>query len=194
MKPHSKRTKTASAALKAVRTKQEEGLKAVAAQRVPGKMGADGKPLPAPKLPELTPAEVLAMKPVVRHCMSVTREDVSEIIDGKETGRKLQVEKCADLADGKYYNPVFPGGQISMTPPLSDDRVSYSDGTKPTQEQLSRDVVTFLQWAAEPEMEQRKSMGVKAILFLLIASGFLYAAKRRVWRNVHARREDEYYS
>src|SRR5688500_12525278 len=65
------------------------------------------------------------------------------------------------LADGQYYNPYFPGGALAMPPPLSDGQVSYSDGTPATVDQMSKDVVTFLQWAAEPEMEARKQMGIK---------------------------------
>ena len=33
---------------------------------------------------------------------------------------------------GKYYNPYFEGWNISMPPPLADNAVTYSDGTKAT--------------------------------------------------------------
>jgi ubiquinol-cytochrome c reductase cytochrome c1 subunit len=46
-------------------------------------------------------------------------------------------------------------------------------------------LVNFLQWAAEPEMEQRKRMGIKIIFFLAIASLFFYLAKRKIWSDVH---------
>ena len=60
------------------------------------------------------------------------------------------------------YNKYFPGHQIAMPPPLQRRaRSSYADGTKATVEQMARDVVTFLAWAAEPELEQRKQMGVQ---------------------------------
>eukprot|EP00899_Mesostigma_viride_P017011 jgi/Mesvir1/25310/Mv20376-RA.1 len=66
------------------------------------------------------------------------------------------------LMPGLYYNPYFEGGQIAMPPPLTEGQVTFSDGTPATVEQMAKDVVVFLQWAAEPEMEHRKSMGLKA--------------------------------
>lgn len=89
------------------------------------------------------------------------------------------------LTDGMQYNAAFGGGQIAMASPLSEGAVEYKDGTKPTVPQLAKDVTTFLAWAAEPEMEERKRMGFKVMLFLLILSGVLYAAMRRIWKDVH---------
>jgi ubiquinol-cytochrome c reductase cytochrome c1 subunit len=89
------------------------------------------------------------------------------------------------LNDGMAYNAAFGGGQIAMASPLSEGAVEYKDGTKPTVPQLAKDVTTFLAWAAEPEMEERKRMGFKVMLFLLILSGVLYAAMRRIWKDVH---------
>ena len=85
------------------------------------------------------------------------------------------------LTSGLNYNLYFPGRQIAMPAPLTDNMVSYSDGTHASVEQMARDVVIFLQWAAEPEMETRKSMGLKVMLFLIIFSVVGYIAKNRVW-------------
>jgi len=46
-------------------------------------------------------------------------------------------------------------------------------------------VVTFLSWAAEPELEARKRIGLETILFLIVLTGMLYAVKRKVWAAVH---------
>ena len=89
------------------------------------------------------------------------------------------------IADGKYYNIYFPGRQISMPPPLTDGQVTYEDGTQATVAQMSHDVVTFLTWAANPEMEQRKRVGVKVVLFLAFMTGLTVAVKKRVWKDVH---------
>jgi ubiquinol-cytochrome c reductase cytochrome c1 subunit len=90
------------------------------------------------------------------------------------------------LMDGMNYNPVFSGGQIAMPNPLSaDDLVAYSDGTKATREQMAKDVVQFLAWAADPHMEERKRIGARVMLFLLVMAGVFYAAKVQIWRNVH---------
>lgn len=88
------------------------------------------------------------------------------------------------LNPGMFYNEYFPGHQIGMPPPLSDDRVTYLDGTKATVSQMAHDVTTFLTWAAEPNMEERKQMGMKALLFLIVLTGFLYALKRQIWSDV----------
>lgn len=89
-----------------------------------------------------------------------------------------------EVVSGKHYNKYFPGGWLSMAPPLSEGAIEYQDGTKATVDQMAKDVVVFLQWAAEPEMNDRKSMGLKVLIFLVLLSGFFYVAKRRVWSNV----------
>ncbi|MGQ0662508.1 MAG: cytochrome c1 [Pseudomonadota bacterium] len=89
------------------------------------------------------------------------------------------------LHEGMNYNKFFPGGQIAMPKILEADGVSYADGTSASEEQMAKDVVTFLAWAAEPELEMRKRIGVKVILFLVVFTGLLYAVKRRVWAALH---------
>src|SRR5208282_3993010 len=73
--------------------------------------------------------------------------------------------KDMKMAAGMNYNMYFPGHQIAMPPPLTDDRVTYADGTKATIDQEARDVATFLAWASEPTMEERKRTGAKVIIF-----------------------------
>jgi ubiquinol-cytochrome c reductase cytochrome c1 subunit len=89
------------------------------------------------------------------------------------------------LSAGQNYNPYFPDGKLMMPPPLSDGQVSYADGTTATVDQMARDVVVFLQWAAEPEMEARKQMGIKVLIYLVALTAFLYVAKRNIWRKLH---------
>ncbi len=90
-----------------------------------------------------------------------------------------------ELQPGLNYNAYFPGHQIAMPAPLSEDAVEYADGTPATVEQMAHDVVTFLSWTAEPELETRKRMGVKVILFLVVFTGLLYATKRKIWAKLH---------
>ncbi len=89
------------------------------------------------------------------------------------------------LSDGQYWNKYFPGHKISMAPPLSDGIVSYEDGTSETMEQYSRDVTHFLTWAGDPNMEVRKKMGFRVILFLIVFAGIMYAVKRKIWAHLH---------
>jgi ubiquinol-cytochrome c reductase cytochrome c1 subunit len=82
-----------------------------------------------------------------------------------------------------YGNRYFPGGLIAMPPPLAEGAVSYADGTPTTVEQYATDVSTFLQWAADPHMEERKRTGIVVLAFLLALSVLLYLAYKQVWRN-----------
>lgn len=90
-----------------------------------------------------------------------------------------------ELMEGMNYNRYFPGHQIAMARPLNPDQVEFADGTPATIEQMARDVTTFLAWAAEPELEQRRAMGIKVIVFLTILAGLAYAVKRKVWADAH---------
>lgn len=90
-----------------------------------------------------------------------------------------------NLAEGKNYNPYFEGRQIAMPSPINEDgQVEYKDGTYATKEQMIIDVVNFLQYAAEPETESRKKMGVRTMIFLLILFVILILAKKAVWSRV----------
>ena len=89
-----------------------------------------------------------------------------------------------NMMDGLHYNKWFAGGQIAMPNVLNEDQVEFADGTKATVDQMARDVTTFLAWAAEPEMEVRRAMGVKVLIFLAILGGLVYAVKRKVWADV----------
>jgi ubiquinol-cytochrome c reductase cytochrome c1 subunit len=85
----------------------------------------------------------------------------------------------------KYYNPYFQGRNISMPPPLTDGAVTYSDGTTASVDQEAKDVVTFLSWASEPKMEERKHLGFEVMAFLIVLAGLLYLSYRRVWKDMH---------
>ena len=88
------------------------------------------------------------------------------------------------LDDGVHYNKYMYGNKIKMSAPLSDDIVEYSDGTKATVEQMSKDVTTFLMWAAEPSLEARHQMGFKAIIYLIILTILVYFSMKRIWSRV----------
>jgi len=90
-----------------------------------------------------------------------------------------------EVGDGMYYNKWVGGKQIAMPEPIYDGSVDYDDGTDNNAKQLTEDVVTFLKWAAEPELEVRKNLGIKVILFFLVLGGVVYLAKNRLWRDVH---------
>ena len=90
-----------------------------------------------------------------------------------------------EVAEGMYYNKWMNGNQIAMAPPLDEGYVDYDDGTENTLPQLAEDLATFLVWSAEPELEARKKLGIKVILFFIIFGIVVYFTKRRLWRDVH---------
>lgn len=112
------------------------------------------------------------------------RENTSNYVHGLLLGYKDPPEDVKVLP-GQYYNVYFPGRLLAMPPPLTDDRVTYADGTKATLDQESIDVTAFLTWASDPTMETRKRMGVKAVLFLSLLTGLTYVLKKKLWKNVH---------
>ena len=88
------------------------------------------------------------------------------------------------VMEGMHYNAVFPGHQIAMAPPLSDGQVDFG-GAPNNVDAMARDVATFLAWASEPELEVRRAMGVKILIFLGILGVLAYLTKRRIWADAH---------
>jgi ubiquinol-cytochrome c reductase cytochrome c1 subunit len=115
--------------------------------------------------------------------------------------------ECApDGIDGFYYNTAFgnggvpdsckdehglstvPGSWIAMPEPMSDDLVTYADGTAATVSQMSEDVSAFLMWAAEPKLMDRRESGFKAVVFLIILASLLYLTNKRIWAGVKGKK------
>jgi len=93
-----------------------------------------------------------------------------------------------ELREGQHFNPYFPGGAIGMGAPLYNEIIEYDDGTPATQSQLSKDVCTFLTWAASPEHDMRKRMAIKCLSMLTIMAGLSYYIKRSKWSVVKSRK------
>ncbi|KAF0231407.1 MAG: ubiquinol-cytochrome c reductase cytochrome c1 [Beijerinckiaceae bacterium] len=94
------------------------------------------------------------------------------------------------VEDGLHWNTYFPGNKIAMANPLiglfddsgkASDPGFYTDGTPVTREQVARDISAFLMWAAEPKLEERKQIGAKVMLWLILLAGLLYFTKKRIW-------------
>jgi len=92
------------------------------------------------------------------------------------------------VREGLHYNPYFPGGAIGMAPPLLDGVVEYDCGTPSNVAQNAKDVVTFLSWASEPEMNERKLAGIKCLFGLAVAIGTAGYYKRWKWSIYKTRR------
>lgn len=153
--------------------KQEEAA-ALEAKEADKKDAKDGEEEVAPAAAEKPAAQVGQ----VFQCSAIVHGEAE--VDGKT----VEVESCTEMGKMMHYNPYFPGRQIAMAPPIADDQVTYQDDTKATKQQVARDIVNFLQWAAEPEMEARKRMGIKVMLFIAVMTVFFYVAKKRIWSNL----------
>lgn len=87
-----------------------------------------------------------------------------------------------------YENTAFPGGWISMPPPLSDDLVTYADGHPASTHHMAEDVAAFLTWTAEPKLMARKHTGFLAVTFLTVLTVLLYLTNKRLWAGVKGKK------
>jgi ubiquinol-cytochrome c reductase cytochrome c1 subunit len=92
------------------------------------------------------------------------------------------------VREGQHYNPYFPGGRISMGKQLYNGSVEYEDGTEPTESQLAKDVTTFLTWASEPELDDRKLFGLRSLIIFGGMFGLMLYMKRYVWSSIKSRK------
>ncbi len=83
-----------------------------------------------------------------------------------------------------YENTAFPGGWISMGPPLYGEDVEFDDGHSNSLENEAQDVAAFLMWTAEPKMMARKQAGFVGVLFLTVLSVLLYLTNKRIWKPI----------
>jgi ubiquinol-cytochrome c reductase cytochrome c1 subunit len=86
------------------------------------------------------------------------------------------------------YNPYFPGNAISMARVLFDGLVEFEDGTPATTTQMAKDVATFLNWAAEPEHDERKKAGLKAVILFSALTALSLYVKRFKWSYLKSRK------
>jgi len=93
-----------------------------------------------------------------------------------------------EVKEGQYFNPYFPGGAISMAPPIYNEIIEYDDGTPATMSQVAKDVCVFLTWAASPEHDMRKKMAIKALTILGILLIPSYYMKRHRWSVIKSRK------
>ncbi|MBK47770.1 MAG: cytochrome c1 [Pelagibacteraceae bacterium] len=89
-----------------------------------------------------------------------------------------------ELPDGLYYNPYHDGSVIAIPQPLYDEAIEYIDGTNASIHQLSYDIVNFLSWAAEPELQKRKALGLKVLIFLIVLTALLYVTMKEIWSRI----------
>lgn len=97
------------------------------------------------------------------------------------TGYPEEPPAGAVVGEGLNFNPYFPGTGIAMARNLYDGLVEYEDGTPATTSQMAKDVVEFLNWAAEPEMDQRKKYGMQTLMVTSVLFALSVWVKRYKW-------------
>jgi len=88
------------------------------------------------------------------------------------------------MVEGKYYNPYFPAKQLGMPQMISDGAVTFADNSPNSKEDITHAVVAYLNWVAEPELNDRKNLGIRVMLYLVGLTVFLFALKKYIWRDV----------
>lgn len=151
----------------------------------PGKL-SDSFPAPYPN-PEYARFANGGALPPDLSCIAKARHSGDDYIFHLLTGYR-DAPAGVKLRDGLHYNPYFPGGAISMAPPLADGQVEYEDGTDPTISQMAKDVSTFLAWCSEPEADERKKIGLKVMFTLGIMACTTGYMKRWKWSTLKSRR------
>ncbi|KAJ57118.1 cytochrome C [Actibacterium mucosum KCTC 23349] len=89
-----------------------------------------------------------------------------------------------------YENTAFPGGWISMAPPLYGEDVDFDDGHDNSLHHIAEDTASFLMWTAEPKMMARKQAGLTGVVFLVLLSVLLYLTNKRIWGPVKGKKKD----
>lgn len=118
---------------------------------------------------------------------SAVPPDLSLIVKARHDGANYiyslltGYESTEDDGNGLYLNPYFSTGRLAMAPPLSDWLVEYDGDKQATVDNMAYDVTSFLQWAAEPEMERRHKLGLKVVAYFTILTVFFVLTNKKVW-------------
>lgn len=120
--------------------------------------------------------------------------DLSLIIKARHDGANYVYSLLTGYKEGEpdenglYINPYFSTGKLAMAPPLSEGLVDYQGNRQATVENMTYDLVNFLHWAAEPELEHRHKLGLKIISYFIILTIFFVLTNKRVWRSLYKKK------
>jgi cytochrome c1 len=81
-------------------------------------------------------------------------------------------------ADGVTGNHVFPASKMP-------DPLGISSATEPAQRAeiaaKAKDIVSFLNWAADPHEQERYKLGTYILGYLFVLTSLLFLMKKRIW-------------
>jgi ubiquinol-cytochrome c reductase cytochrome c1 subunit len=174
----------------------EEEVKAIASQfEITDGPNADGEMFERPGLPSdrfkspylndnASRASNGGAYPPDMSVLAKARPGGADYIYSVLMGYEEKIPENIKLEEGVYYNKYMSGNKIRMSKPLSEGVIDYTDGTKASEEQMSKDLVSFLVWASEPHLEARKQIGFKSVIYLLILTILVYLIKKKIWLRI----------
>jgi len=89
-----------------------------------------------------------------------------------EKNKAIMHEASVALAELKHEHKYF---EIIKTGKLNEEEFNT----------VVRDLVNFLDYAAEPIKLERQALGIKVLLFLLVLFMITYLLKKEYWRDIH---------
>ena len=164
-------------------------IKAVAAAvQVPAGLNDSGEPINGPGTPASQFRSPFPNEKAARAALNgALPPDLSLIINARE-GHADYVYAILNgytHPDDPQWNLYYPGHKIAMPQPIADGAVKYEDGTPATLHNYAQDVASFLTWASEPTLVERKKIGFRVMVFLIILSALLYLTKKKIWAAAH---------
>ncbi|KAK4468499.1 hypothetical protein MN116_007701 [Schistosoma mekongi] len=151
----------------------------------PGRL-TDGMPSPYPNSEAARAANNGAEPPDLTYIVKA-REGHEDYLFHLLTGY-MDPPPGRTIPEGQYYNPYFSGGSIGMARALYDDLIEYADGTPATTSQMAKDVVTFLSWTSDRNLDERKRILFKSLVLLSTLTVILGIYKRKRWSEIKTRK------
>ena len=69
--------------------------------------------------------------------------------------------------------------------PLTDDQVTYDDGTPATVDQMARTCRPSWPGRPSPRWKSARALGFMVMIYLAVLALLLYLVKKRIWANEH---------
>ncbi len=134
------------------------------------------KPLDSPLLSQMDPQSELSM-------FGIVPPDLSLMAKAREGGAHYIYEMITGFytdSKGQTANRVFPG--IKMPDILM---VSQADAAgKQAIDAKAKDVSAFLEWASDPQAEERITLGKYVIGYFVVLTVLLYFLKKKIWKRL----------